>query len=38
MDKLKVYQKIYQLPDFTRNFMNVQDYLSLKLHLKSNFN
>ena len=23
MDKLKVYQKIYQLPEFTRNFMDV---------------
>ena len=23
MDKIKVYQKFYQLPGFTRNFMNV---------------
>ena len=25
MDKIKVYQKIYQLPEFIRNFMNVFD-------------
>ena len=24
MDKLKVYQKFYQLPEFTRNFMDVK--------------
>ena len=23
MDKLKVYQKIYKVPEFTRNFMDV---------------
>ena len=24
MDKIKVYQKIYQFPDFTRNFMDLE--------------